>query len=635
MQSYIRHIRESLGLKLSFGILLLAMPVFIVALGIQLMYSRYYVKQEATERAKSELQAMTQHIDKYLRTVETATNANEWLVKEHVQPDSLLAFTRRIVMLNANVSGCSITTEPGLFPQYGRYFSAYTIRRGDSIVTAREAEYEYFEKTWYKTPRLLGRPCWVDPFNDFTAGTLSASSMIASYCKPLYDADGRFFGVISSDLSMPKLAEILQAKKPYPNSYFMMLGEDGHYFVHPDTARLVSQTIFSRADADNQSDIIALGHEMTTGHQGTMRTTVDGQPCLVCYCPVEGTRWSLALVCHDSDILKSYNRLTYIVVPLTIAGLLLILLFCHQIVSHSIRALTRLETQAQRMADGHYGEQMDHSRRLDAVGQLQNSFALMQQSINRHVSDIRRANAETGQRNTELRQASLMAEESIRQKTAFIQNMTHQIRTPLNIIIGFVQVLRDNVSQLPDEEVRSITDMMNHNAMTLNRMVLMLYDSSDSGLAEELASHRHETVACNEVAQESIALTRPHFPALSIAFSTTLPDTTSIQTNRLYFLRSLREILYNSAKYSDGQHISISLSETADTVRFVLQDTGKGIAADYQDMMFEPFTKVDDLSEGLGLGLPLAKRHITFLGGEMVLDTTYRDGCRFIIEMPK
>ena len=51
--------------------------------------------------------------------------------------------------------------------------------------------------------------------------------------------------------------------------------------------------------------------------------------------------------------------------------------------------------------------------------------------------------------------------------------------------------------------------------------------------------------------------------------------------------------------------------------------------------MFTPFSKVDDLSEGLGLGLPLTKHHIERLGGTLTLDTDYHDGCRFIIEMPK
>lgn len=623
-----------MSLKLSFSILLLVITIFVAALGILFFQSRQLIKKEAMERATNVLNTTAGRVDGFLRVVETATHSNDWLVTENLHPDSLLAYSHRIVLFNAYTSGCSITTEPYTFPEYGRYFSAYSVPKGDSVVTMREGEYEYFEKVWYKTPRELGRPCWVDPFDDFNEGTLSATGLIASYCKPLYGADGRFIGVISTDLSLSRLSETIQADKPYPNAYFFLLGKDGRYFVHPDTARLFNRTIFTDTDVRHHQDIIALGHEMTTGKQGSLRIGIGGRPCLVCYRPIAGTQWSLALVCPDSDILHSYYKLSYIILPLILFGLLVILLLCRRIVAHAVRPLNQLVELSQRIASGQFDEQIPHTNQQDAVGRLQNSFATMQVSINRHVGDIEQANVATAQRNEELRQASLQAEEAGRQKTAFIQNMTHQIRTPLNIIMGFAQVLRDSRQDLPVEEIKDIADMMNHNAMTLNRLVLMLYDSSETGLSEELQSRRNEDVSCNDVARESIAHTHLHFPELPISFETSLPDTFCIRTNRLYLMRSLREILYNSAKYSDGQHVTLRIMKTEKLVRFIFEDTGPGMAENYRQLMFVPFTKVNDLSEGLGLGLPLAKRHVGNLGGNLLLDPDYHDGCRFIIELP-
>ncbi|MBQ7419468.1 MAG: HAMP domain-containing protein [Prevotella sp.] len=628
-----RHIRQSLSLKLSISILLMTVLIFLMSLGVLFIRSRRHIKQEAMEHAASVLNTTVQRVERYLGTVEVATQSNDWLVTENLQPDDLLSYSRRIVQLNANVCGCSITMEPDMFPQYGRYFSAYSVREGDSITTVREAEYEYFDKVWYRTPRELGKASWVDPFDDFNEGTLSADGMIASYCKPLY-ANGKFVGVISTDLSLDMLADVIAEEKPYPNAYFLLLGADGHYYVHPDSTRLVSQTIFDVANARSHPDIIALGHEMTTGHHGMMKVRVNEQPCQVSYCPVDGTDWSLALVCPDSDILRSYNQLTYIILALITVGLVLILWLCRKIVTHAIRPLNRLVDQSQRMAEGHYDERIPRSTRVDAVGRLQNSFAAMQESLDRHISEIQKVNEETARRNEELQRASLLVQEADRQKTIFIQNMTHQIRTPLNIILGFAQVLRDSIKDLPDEEVKNITDTMSHNSMTLNRMVLMLYDSSDTGLSEEMNSRNYEDVSCNEVARESIANTNLHFPDLPVTFKTDLPDSFTIRTSRLYLMRSLREILYNSAKYSDGQHISLLVKASDTKVCFIFEDTGTGITSDYYAKIYEPFTKVDDLSEGLGLGLPLSKRHVTNLGGELILDTDYHEGCRFIIELP-
>ena len=630
----VRHIRQSLSLKLSISILLMTVPVFIVSLGILFVQSRHQIKQEAVEHATSALHTSVQRVRRYLNTVETATNANDWLVIENLQPDSLLAYSRRIVQLNANVSGCSITTEPYLFSKYGKYFSAYSVREGDSITTVREGEYDYFSKIWYKTPKELGKACWVDPFDDYNEGTLSAPGMIASYCKPLSGKDGQFIGVISTDLSLQRLADAIAAEKPYRNAYFLMLGEDGTYYVHPDSTRLIERTIFTDADVRHHADIIALGHEMTTGHEGAMAVDVNGKKCLVCYGPVTGTKWSLALVIPESDILHSYNQLSYIIAVLILIGLVLILWSCRKIVAHAIRPLNRLVELSQRLADGQYDEKIKATSRQDVVGRLQNSFVAMQDSLNRHIGDIQQVNDETMRRNEELQQASLLVEEPDRQKTLFIQNVTHQIRTPLNIIMGFAQILRDNVTDLPAEDVKKMTGTMTHNAMTLNRMVQMLYDSSDTGITEEMNSRNYEKVSCNELAHECIANTRLHFPDLPVTFKTELADTLCIKTNHLYLMRSLREILYNSAKYSDGQHVSLHVSATEKMARFVFEDTGQGISDSYIDEMYVPFTKVNDLSEGLGLGLPLAKRHVLNLGGNLILDTDYHEGCRFIVELP-
>ena len=634
MRNIIRHIRQSLSLKLSLSILLMAISIFVVSMGIVFVQSRYKIKLEAIECVSSVLNTTEERVRSILTTIETATNSNEWLAEEQMTPGGLLSLSRRVVMLNANVSGCSITMEPNFFSQYGRYFSAYSVRKGDSIITVREGEYEYFDKGWYKAPKELGRACWVDPFDDFNEGTLSASDMIASYCKPIFNKEGDFIGVMSTDLSLTDLSNVIQKEKPYPNAYFVMLGEEGHIFVHPDSSRLVEKTIFSDVNARQHSEIIALGHEMTTGHRGSMKITVNGKPCQVSYRPVEGTKWSLAIVCPESDILQKYYLLTLIMVPLVVVGLLLILLFSIYIVTMAIRPLHRLLRQSQLIASGRYDEQIPRSKRQDAVGHLQNSFAIMQDSLNSHMSDIEQMNSQAVRRNEELMHANRLAEEAARQKTAFIQNMTHQIRTPLNIIVGFAQVLRDSIKMLSVDEVKSITSMMKNNSITLSRMVLMLYDSSETGADEEMKSMTIEEVSCNEVALDSISSTHQRYPELAIKFETELSDSFRIHTNRLYLTRSLREILYNSAKYSDGEHVSLHVSATDDYVRFVFEDTGSGMAADYYEHMYKPFTKVNDMSEGLGLGLPLTKRHCQNLGGDLTLDKSYQGGCRFVIEIP-
>jgi hypothetical protein len=98
--------------------------------------------------------------------------------------------------------------EPNMFPQFGRYYSAYSIREGDSIITVVEEEYEYFEKVWYKTPKDKGGSCWVDYYDETDSLEVTIEGMLASYNRPLYDNDHRLLGVISSDLSLLRLSKL-------------------------------------------------------------------------------------------------------------------------------------------------------------------------------------------------------------------------------------------------------------------------------------------------------------------------------------------------------------------------------------------------------------------------------------------
>ena len=637
---------HKLSVRLGLGILLMATPVFVLSLGALYLQSRHFIHKEAMEHANSELDTKLQRVRIFMSTVETATNASAWLAEESFKPDSLLSISRRIVMLNRHVSGCSITAEPDMFPEKGRYFSAYTVRDGDTIITVREAEYDYYSKVWYKIPRQLRAPCWIDPFDDYNEGTLSNPEIIASYCKPLYLGGDKMVGIFSTDLSFRQLAAAVNEQEhPYPNAYFVLIGSDGRYLMHPDTTRLFKTTIFADKDPSHDTEMIALGHEMTAGKEGTMHVTMNGRLCHVAYKPVPGTSWSLALVCPDNDILARYHHLTNIILILIVIGMLLIVFMSYKVVGRAVRPLGNLLGMSERIAAGHYDESIPYTDREDAIGQLQNSFATMQESLNEHVGSIRRTVEQTKERNEELVRATQLAEVAVRQKTAFIQDVSHQIRTPLNIIIGFANVLRESLTSigsgkldqnaLAKEEVATIAGMMKHNSAHLDRMVLMLYDSSDQAASEEQWLQRNEQVSPNKVARECIEHTLSHFPDLPIHFETDLDDDCSILSNGLYLMRTLRELLYNSAKYSDKKHISLRVTATDKMIRFITEDVGPSIPEESYDLIFNPFTKVDDLSEGLGLGLPLSKRHARSLGGDLILDTSYHDGCRFILEVPR
>ena len=269
----------------------------------------------------------------------------------------------------------------------------------------------------------------------------------------------------------------------------------------------------------------------------------------------------------------------------------------------------------------------------------------MQQSLQQHIGSISQKTEEMQKHNERHAHDIEIAEKSLEKKTLFIQNLSHQIRTPLNVITGFTDVLLNNISSKKKkketdekyikENLSIATGMMKYNAIHLKRMILMLFDSSSAGSAQKLMGNRQDEVYCNEIARECIEYTKEHFQGLEIQFTTDLSDAVQILTNHLYLMRTIRELLYNAAKFSDGEHIHLHVSESDTTVNFTIEDTGTGLPDEADDLLYKPFIKIDDLTEGLGLGLPLSKRHALTLGGDLIYDKDYRDGCRFIVEMPK
>lgn len=635
MRRLIGHIRDSLPTKISLSMFCIVLLVFILANSVSMALSQHHFHAVAMDSARKTLNTAVARAERYLRSVENATNTTAWIAENKFRPDSLLVLSRRIVEQNGFISGCSISAQPYVFPSEGRYFSAYTVRKGDEIITVQEDGYEYFDYEWYSKAATAGHAVWIDPFMDDNEGSLSADHLIASYSRPLFDKGNSLIGVISTDFSLPELSKAMSSEKPYPNSYFILLGHDGRYFDHPDTTRILVKTIFDPTSGQYFSDKLTLGREMVAGKIGAMHAVVAGVRSLICYEPVPGTDWSAALVIPQKDVLRGFRRLDISVLMIVFVALLFILFICRRTIVQAFAPMKLLEEQAKLITDGDYFSEMPRGNEYSVIGTLQNSFAHMQQVLRNNIIEVNKKTEELSKRNDELEKANTALEEALHRQSDFVSNMTHQVRTPLNLVMGFAQLFRDSgADTMSQQELTRIIHIIDYNAMMLQRMSLMLYDSSDRGYHDEVESLRFTPVSPNRIAAECVGYSNRYFPEIPVKLKTSLADSFTIESDHLYLMRSIREILFNSAKYSDGNNISLSVSGNKDRVRFVIEDTGKGIPEENKDSIFNPFNKWDSFSEGLGIGLSLTKRHVILLGGSLELDRDYNKGCRFIMEIP-
>ena len=408
MNKILAYIRRKLSVRVSIWVVMFAAFIFIAALGFLFYQSREAVRQEAISHATQILDKTSLRVEGILNRAEVATQMTEWLIQRHPdKADSMFVYSHGMLLNNPDFYTCSIAFEPYYFNQYGRYFSAYSKHVGDSIRTLQGGSdyYQYFFMDWYLMPQLLDKPCWTEPYMDLDAPT-NTYEMVTSYCQAIKNKQGEFIGVINTSLSLNWLSHTISAVKPYPNSYSIMIGRGGTYFVHPDTTKITRHTIFTQTMETPDTAMTALGHAMQRGEEGMKRMTIDDKDCYVFYKPLGKTGCSMAIVCPESDIFGGFDRLRHAVMGIVFVGLLLMLYFFIKIITRELSPLHRLAKEAETIASGQFDTKLPDFQRNDEIGMLSHSFGNMQQSLVRYIEELKETTAQKASIESELNVAS-------------------------------------------------------------------------------------------------------------------------------------------------------------------------------------------------------------------------------------
>ena len=247
----------------------------------------------------------------------------------------------------------------------------------------------------------------------------------------------------------------------------------------------------------------------------------------------------------------------------------------------------------------------------------------------RHRSSVRLEEA-----NQRLEIASAQAEEASRVKTAFLQQISHEIRTPLNMLSGFSQVLVSPGLELNEESRKQIEQGILESTGRISGLVSKVLDLSD--LISTPILEKPDEITLWDLADasaQSCGITDNENIHFDIQI---LPKTKSqmIKTNRKAVIRILGLLLENAAKFTGEGSVTLRIVPKGQTVYFMVEDTGIGVPAKEAEHIFENFVQLDDFREGTGIGLSLARKLARRLGGDVILDTSYTFGARFIFSLP-
>lgn len=239
------------------------------------------------------------------------------------------------------------------------------------------------------------------------------------------------------------------------------------------------------------------------------------------------------------------------------------------------------------------------------------------------------------QKNKELEIARDKAQESERMKMNFLNNMNHEIRTPLNIISGFAQIVSSPDFITSPEERKEISNRIQKSSNNITSIIEELLDISSKECVRYIA--KDDNISCNVLCRDIIEkFVIPTNSNIDIVFKSDLRDSFMIQTNCEELRKILNCLLSNACKFADGEKVVVKslLNRSTKQVEISVTDKGEGIPDEDSEKIFNHFYKIDNYTEGIGLGLPLARRTARQLGGDVTLDTNYKDGARFIISLP-
>lgn len=309
----------------------------------QYVFSQKGIRDEASQRAESQMETTKARIMDVINQAEAAVRNSVWIAQWCLEvPDSMGRVTQRIVQDNPVVVGSTVAFVPGYDRERG-LFAPYSYREEGTgrikLKNLATPEYDYPSQDWFTKPLELDAGYWSEPYVDEGGGEM----LMTTYSLPIHDAKGNVAAVITADISLDWLNELVGNISVYPNAYSVLLSRNGQVMVCPVETLVMNtsiQEIQQSTMADNEA-FSNISHSMLSGESGNIRITNQGITSQVYFSPVERTGWSMSIVIPEIEIYAGIRRIGMIVKLLQILGIIMLILI--------IRSVAKRQQQYQKL----------------------------------------------------------------------------------------------------------------------------------------------------------------------------------------------------------------------------------------------------------------------------------------------
>jgi signal transduction histidine kinase len=495
---------------LAFKIILFIFTSVAIIFSAIFLYN-YYISRKIVERnLKSSAENLTvatvTKVDKILSTIQIIPkNFAKIIESSNFSKEEMLKILRQEVENNPEIFGAALAFEPYYFGANQMQYSPYFYRTSGKI-EFKNIEYNYFTMDWYQIPRELDRPVWSEPYYDEGAG----NAVMSTYSVPLYRTiygKKEFIGVITADISLNWLQDIVSSIKVYETGYGCMISKSGCFVTHPIKDLIMNETMFTVAEEQKSPQLHEIGRQMISGKSSfaemaqyhNLRT---GKLSWIAYAPVPVNGWSIAVVYPVDELMADVNNLFMIVMFLGIGGLFIILVVII-LISHSITNPLRLLTQvAGEFADGNFEVKPPIYKGKDEIGKLTQSFAYMQSTLEQKIMDLREASDKLQISNEKLEEYARTLEEKVAERTGELSEKNDQLNSAFDNVKTLSEIGKKVSSTLDMAQIQEIVYDSVNSIMDAKSFLIMLYNEQ-----EERLEYKPSITRSQELQPFSISMT--------------------------------------------------------------------------------------------------------------------------------
>ncbi len=299
-----------------------------------------------------------------------------------------------------------------------------------------------------------------------------------------------------------------------------------------------------------------------------------------------------------------------------------------------------IENRLEKIARGDAEDGLYEFTAIDRSGakkEVETSVAYIDYKQGKAVQGIIRDISERKRLIADLIESKKKAEESDRLKTAFLANISHEVRTPMNGILGFTEVLKN--PDLSGKEKNHYIDIIQKSGNRMLDTVTNLVNMSKIETGQEQIHITETNIPEQLKFLYNFFKPRAEDKGLKFTLQNTFPEEfTVINTDAQKLDSILTNLINNAVKFTESGEIAIGCYHKENRLIFYVKDTGVGIQSDSQKTVFRRFVQADTSFsrdyEGSGLGLSIAKSYVEMLGGEIWLESEENKGSNFCFSIP-